>query len=70
MGAGRLGISELTLGSSEAQGRVLADSECVAALQRSLGTLKQMREDAGGPGVLQLMLLGSEMVGERLEMFG
>ena len=49
---------------------MLADSECVAVLQQSLGTLKQMREDAGGPGVLQLMLLGSEMVGERLEMFG
>ena len=43
-------MSEQTQGNSEARGQVLADSECAGALQRSLGMLKQMREDAGGCG--------------------
>ena len=57
-------------GSSEARGRVLADLECARALRQGLGTLKRMQEDAGGPGVLRLMLWGSEMVRERPGMFG
>ena len=37
LGAGRLGVLELTWGSSEAQGRVLADSECVGRYGEAWG---------------------------------